>query len=79
MTDKAAVVLYEGEHSTHQLAAFDLETGKRLWEHPFHPKIQLPVFTPVRLVVAGNVMLTTWSSLNAFELADGTERFQIGG
>lgn len=76
MTDRLAIVLYEGANSTEWLTAFDLETGKRAWERQLETGHG---FVAVCLVVTGDVVtLTTWQNLTAFKLSDGSVAWEIG-
>jgi hypothetical protein len=77
VSDKAVFALYQGASSTHRLTAFELASGKRLWDRPIQHGSG---FVPVGLTVTGDVvMLATWQNLIAFGIADGGDRFKIGG
>jgi hypothetical protein len=76
LTDKLAIALYQGANSTYRLTAFDLESGKRMWDRQLSTGSG---FTPVCLVIAGDaVLISTWQTLVAFALADGADRFSVG-
>jgi len=75
MSDKAAFVLYQlrGSPEIYRLAAFDLASGKRLWDHP------IPKGNFGGVIASGDtVLVSTWSDLRAYNAADGNERFSIG-
>jgi hypothetical protein len=78
VSDKAAFALYRPSRSSNsaQLTAFDLATGKRLWDRAFPTGTG---FVPTALIVAGDaVLLATWSSLTAFAQSDGSDRYRLG-
>lgn len=76
MTDHLAIVQYEGANSTQWLTAFEIETGKRVWERQLETGHG---FVAVCLVVTGDVVtLTTWQQLTAFKLADGRVQWEVG-
>jgi len=76
VSDKAVFALYQVTNSAHRLAAFDLASGKRLWDR------EIPHgsgFVPVSLTFTGDVVgLTTWHAFTAYGVADGAERYRIG-
>jgi hypothetical protein len=55
LTDKLAITLYQGASSNYRLAAFDLATGKRVWDRAVGGSSG---YTPVCLVVAGDVSIS---------------------
>jgi len=74
MTDSLALVLYEQAHDEYRIAAFDLRTGKRVWDRVVGTSV-----APVCLLVTGDVvLLSTWRNLTAFALADGAPRWDVG-
>jgi outer membrane protein assembly factor BamB len=75
MTDKAAFALYKlsGTPEKFHLAAFDLASGKRLWDK------QIAKGNIAGMVAsAGTVLVSTWSDLRAYDASNGNERFSIG-
>ena len=76
LSDKAVFVLYEVSNSKHHLAAFDIASGKRLWDREVSHGSG---FVAVSLSLIGDAVgLTTWRALTAFNAADGNERYRIG-
>jgi len=76
LSDKAVYALYSVQSSNHHLTAFDLATGKRLWDR------EIPHgsgFVVVGLTLVGDVVaVTTWSSLTGYDVANGNERYRVG-
>lgn len=79
ISDHAVIALYQSQRPVRpHLTAFDLETGRRLWDRELVVGAHAS-FTSVGLVADGDqVMVTTWTGLRVHALADGRERFSIG-
>jgi len=76
LNDKAVFVLYQISSSKHHLAAFDIASGKRLWDREI---THGSGFVAVSLSVIGDaVALTTWQSLTAYATSDGSDRWRVG-
>ncbi len=76
LSDKAVFALYQISNSKHHLAAFDVASGKRLWDREI---THGSGFVPVSLSVIGDaVALTTWHALSVYSVADGADRFRVG-
>jgi hypothetical protein len=76
VSDKAVFALYQVSNSKHRLAAFSLADGKRLWDREIGHGSG---FVAVGLTVTGDVVaLTTWQSLTAYAMSDGSDRYSFG-
>ncbi|MBA2538245.1 MAG: PQQ-binding-like beta-propeller repeat protein [Deltaproteobacteria bacterium] len=76
LSDKAVFALYQISNSKHHLAAFDLASGKRLWDREI---AHGSGFVVVGLTFTGDVVaLSTWSSLTAYAVSDGSDRYVVG-
>jgi hypothetical protein len=78
LSDKHVIALYEPKSPAKpRLTAFDLASGKRLWDVEVQPGQHS--FNAGAIAITGDVvLLSTYQGLRGHALADGSERFSVG-